>query len=96
MAVASFIVAIAAVVIALASAAFTRRQASAAEESLSIERRRRHEERRPRLKCKVDSPDGGQSYQLQITLDVDSCPLTRMEVAIRRGQGVGVPSDLRT
>jgi hypothetical protein len=88
MAVASLILAIAALVIALASAVFTRQQASAAAESLSIERRRRHEERRPRLSGEVVSTDGGQSYRLQITLDADSCPLTRMEVAIRNGHGV--------
>jgi hypothetical protein len=90
MAVASLIVAIVAIVIALASAVFTRRQASAAEESLRIERRRRHEERRPRLTGKVDSPDGGDSYQLRITLDADSCQLTRMEVSIREGYGVAL------
>jgi hypothetical protein len=93
MAVASFIVAIVALVVALASAVFTRQQASAAEESLRIERRRRHEERRPRLTGKVDSPGGGHSYQLRVTLDADSCPLTRMEVAIRMGYGVSFTSD---
>lgn len=64
------------------------RSVAAAENSLSIERRRRHEERRPKLSGKVDSPDGGYSYRLTITLDPDSCPLTALEVVIRPDQGV--------
>jgi len=64
------------------------RSAAAAEKSLSIDRHRRHEERRPKLSGEVSSPDGGHSYQLMITLDLDSCPLTALEVAIRPDQGV--------
>jgi hypothetical protein len=29
----------------------------------------RHEERRPKLSGEVNSPDGGESYQLAVTLD---------------------------
>jgi hypothetical protein len=78
--VASLVVAIAAILISAVgllyakhSADSARQSANAADESLSIERRR-HEERRPKLSGKVDSPDGGRSCQLRITLDVDSCP----------------------
>jgi hypothetical protein len=100
--VASLVVAIVAIVIsaggvlyAKLSADSARRSADAAdrsvvaaENSLNIERRRRHEERRPKLSGEVNSPDGGDSYQLLITLDVASCPLTALEVAIRPEQGV--------
>jgi hypothetical protein len=48
---------------------------------------RRHEERRPKLSGKVNSPDGGHSYELMITLDADSCSLTALEVTIRPDQG---------
>lgn len=77
------------------SADSARRSADAAEQSvvaaknlLSIEQRRRHQERKPELRGKVDSPDGGHSYRLTITLDAASCPLTALEVSIRPEQGV--------
>jgi hypothetical protein len=95
MGMASLLVAIAAILIAAIGVVYAKRSAdsarqsaAAAEESLSIERRRRHEERRPELSGKVNSPDGGHSYQLVITLDADSCSLTALEVTIRPDQGV--------
>ncbi len=87
MAIASLIIAIAAIFIAIASALYARRQASAAEGALRIERDRRHEERRPDLTGTVDSLSG-QSYELRITLPADACTLSAMEVRIRQGQGV--------
>ena len=66
----------------LAAAGFT------LDDDLKRKERRRHEERRPELTGKVDSADGGKFFQLQITLDAGSCPLTRMEVVIRKRQGV--------
>jgi Flp pilus assembly protein TadB len=78
--VASLVVAIAAIVISAVGVLYAKvsassarrsadaadRSAAAAENSLSIELRRRHQERRPKLSGKVDSPEG--SYRLTITL----------------------------
>jgi hypothetical protein len=103
--VASLVVALAAIVISAAGLVYAKRSArsaqeaadaadrsaAAAENSLDIERRRRHKERRPKLSGKVSSPDGGDSYELMIMLDAESCSLTALEVAIRPEQGVSNP-----
>jgi hypothetical protein len=64
------------------------RSASAAEQTLAIETGRRHDQRRPHLTGAVTSPDGGNTYQLVVTLNSDDAPLSALDVAIRPGQGV--------
>lgn len=98
MAIASFVLALAAVGMALAGLGYTRRSArssagsaeaarrsaDAAADVASIERERRHQERRPRLSGHVENIDGSWRRLWVVLESVE--PLTGLEVALRPGQ----------
>jgi hypothetical protein len=98
MAIASLVLALAAVGMAVAglgyarrsarssagSAEAARRSADAAADVARIERERRHEERRPRLSGHVENVDGSWR-RLWVVLE-SAEPLTGLEVALRPGQ----------
>jgi hypothetical protein len=69
------------------SASAADRSALAAEGSLAIQAAQDHHLRCPGLTGDVELDNG--SYQLRITLDPASAPLTAMEVGIRDRQGFG-------